>query len=99
MIDPRDVTDVNGQYMGGDNKVHTANKFVKRSVFSGWDVFRSEFPLQTILNPRIVNDMINSLVSLARESGNGYLERWELLNAYSGCMIGNPAIVVITDAW
>jgi predicted alpha-1,2-mannosidase len=55
--------------------------------------------LQTIINPGVVNDMINSLVELADESGKGYLERWEFLNAYSGCMIGNPAVSVITDAW
>jgi putative alpha-1,2-mannosidase len=62
-------------------------------------VFRSQFPLQTIINPALVNDMINSLVTLADESGNHYLERWELLNAYSGCMLGNPAVVVLADAY
>ena len=68
-------------------------------IFSGWDVFRSQMPLQTIISPDIVNDLINSLVTLAEESGKGYLERWEFLNAYSGCMLGNPAISVIADAY
>lgn len=99
MIDPRDISDINGNYPGGDFKVHQEKNFTKRSVFSGWDVFRSEFPLQTIINPTIVSDMINSLVELAGQSGEGYLERWELLNAYSGCMVGNPAVVVIADAY
>lgn len=99
MIDPRCYTDVDGQYTGGDGKVHQTNKFIKRTIFSGWDVFRSQFPLQTIINPSVVNDMINSLVELADESGKKYLERWEFLNAYSGCMIGNPAVSVMTDAY
>ncbi|PUZ26764.1 alpha-1,2-mannosidase, putative [Chitinophaga costaii] len=99
MIDPRMFSDVTGQYPGGDGKVHQQVGFRKRTVFSGWDVFRSQFPLQTIINPSVVNDMINSLVTLASESGQHYLERWELLNAYSGCMIGNPGISVITDAY
>ena len=99
MIDPRIVTDVDGNYTGGDNKIHLANGFQKRTIFSGWDVFRSQFPLQTIINPSLVNDMINSLVTLADESGNHYLERWELLNAYSGCMLGNPAVVILSDAY
>ncbi len=99
MIDPRSICDLNGNYPGGDMKVHHANNFVKRSVFSGWDVFRSQFPLQTIINPAIVSDMINSLVELADQSGEHYLERWEILNAYSGCMNGNPAVPVITDAY
>jgi predicted alpha-1,2-mannosidase len=99
MIDPRIFSDVDGKYIGGDGETHEVKDFSKRTIFSGWDVFRSQMPLQTIINPRVVNDMINSLVTLAEESGNGYLERWEFLNAYSGCMIGNPAVSVIADAW
>lgn len=99
MIDPRTFSDVDGRYIGGDGKIHVVKGFSKRTIFSGWDVFRSQMPLQSIINPRVVNDMINSLVTLAEESGNHYLERWEFLNAYSGCMIGNPAVSVIADAW
>ena len=99
MIDPRAFADVDGNYPGGDGKIHQTLTFTKRTIFSGWDVFRSQFPLQTIINPGLVNDMINSLLTLAEESGNDYLERWEFLNAYSGCMIGNPAVSVIADAY
>ena len=99
MIDPRIFTDVDGQYVGGDKKIHKSGKFTKRTIFSGWDVFRSQFPLQTIINREMVNDMINSLISLAEESGKEYFERWEFLNAYTGCMIGNPALSVIADAY
>lgn len=99
MIDPMGISDVNGHYPGGDGNIHTSQTFTKRSIFSGWDVFRSQFPLQTIINPAVVSDMINSLVELADQSGKGYLERWELLNAYTGCMVGNPAVPVIADAY
>lgn len=99
MIDPRKFADVDGKYIGGDGIIHQPNAFTKRTIFSGWDVFRSQFPLQTIINPKVVNDMINSLITLADETKNDYLERWEFLNAYSGCMIGNPAVSVITDAY
>jgi len=98
MIDPRTFTDVDGRYTGGDNRIHHNESFTKRTIFSGWDVFRSQFPLQTVINPSLVNDELNSLISLADESGKGYFERWELLNAYSGCMIGNPALSVLADA-
>jgi len=99
MIDPRTFTDVDGNYLGGDSKIHHSNSFVKRTIFSGWDVFRSQFPLQTLINPNVVDDMINSLVELADENKTHYLERWEFLNAYSGCMVGNPAISVIYEAY
>jgi predicted alpha-1,2-mannosidase len=99
MIDPRIVTDVDGRYIGGDGRVHQAGGFTRRTIFSGWDVFRAQFPLQTLINPQLVNDELHSLIDLAEESGNDYFERWELLNAYTGCMIGNPALSVLADAY
>jgi predicted alpha-1,2-mannosidase len=99
MIDPRLFSDVDGRFPGGDKQIHKTDRYHRRTIFSGWDVFRSQFPLQTIINPTLVNDEINSFIDLAEESGKNYYERWEFLNAYSGCMIGNPAISVIADAW
>ena len=99
MVDPRNINDADGRYAGGDGQIHAFAGFKKRTVFSGWDVFRSQMPLQTIINPSLVTDMINSLITLADQKKKDYLERWELLNAYSGCMFGNPAVSVITDAY
>lgn len=100
MIDPRIYEDVDGRYVGGDFKVHESDgSFTKRTVFSGWDVFRSQFPLQTIINPQLVSDEINSLIGMASQSGREYFERWEFMNAYTGCMLGNPALSVIADAY
>jgi len=99
MIDPRNASDVNGQYVGADGTVHQVENFTYRTIFSGWDVFRSQFPLQTLINPEMVNDEVNSLLQLAELSGKGYLPRWEILNAYSGCMLGNPGVSVIVDAY
>ena len=79
--------------------MHYADNFIYRTIFSGWDVFRSQFPLQTITNPRLVDDEINSLIQLAELSGKKYFPRWEFLNAYSGWMVGNPAVSVVADAY
>ena len=99
MIDPRSCSDVDGNYRGADNRIYNTADFIYRTVFSGWDVFRSQFPLQTIINPRLVNDEINSLIKLADLSGRKYFPRWEFMNAYSGCMLGNPAISILADAY
>lgn len=100
MIDPRIYADVDGRYIGGDKKVHAGDStFKKRTIFSGWDVFRSQFPLQTIINPVLVSDALNSLITMADQSGREYYERWEILNSYSGCMLGNPALSVLADAY
>lgn len=100
MIDPRILTDVDGRYPGADARTHaTEGKFTKRTIFSGWDVFRSQMPLQTIINPALVSDLLNSLITMADQSGREYFERWEIVNAYSGCMLGNPALSVLADAY
>ena len=100
MIDPRIYTDIDGRYMGADGKPRsTEGRFTKRTVFSGWDVFRSQMPLQTIINPELVDDLLASLTTMAQESGREYFERWEIVNAYSGCMLGNPALSVLADAY
>ena len=99
MIDPRAFSDQNGQYIGADKQIHKADKFTYRTIFSGWDVFRSAFPLFTVIRPDIIDDEINSWIQMAELSGRKYFDRWEFLNAYSGCMIGNPAVSVIADAY
>lgn len=99
LLDPRIFADANGDYPGGDGKVHPTKTFTKRTIFSGWDVYRSDFPLLTLIAPEIVNDMITSMIELAGQNGTGSFDRWEFLNAYSGCMNGSPAVIVVNDAW
>jgi len=98
MIDPRKFTDIDGRYYGGDHQVHNAKNFTCRTVFSGWDAFRSHLPLLTIIDPEAVNDVVSSLVEKAELSGMG-LPKWEIVSSYSNCMLGDPAIPVILDAY
>ncbi len=99
MIDPRTSQDIDGNYLGGDNQVHHDSNYTRRTIFSGWDVFRAQMPLLSLIMPSVNNDLINSLIHLAEETKQKWYSRWELLNAYSECMIGNPAISVIEDAY
>lgn len=99
MIDPRECADIDGSYAGVDGKSDKAIGYTPRTIFSGWDVFRGCYPLMALVNPEIVNDEINSLLDIASRSHKGYLERWEIMNAYSGCMDGDPATSVILDAY
>ena len=98
LLDPRVFCDANGNYPMADGSVGNDPSFVRRTVFSGWDVYRSEFPLLTILRPDVVNDTIRGLIDMA-EHGNVSFPRWELLGCETGCMIGDPGIVVIVDAY
>lgn len=99
MLDPRAYSDLDGNYTGADGKVHKAKDFTYRTIFSGWDVFRSEYTWLSLVRPDVMNDTVNSLMQQAELSGNGYLSRWEIVAAESGCMIGDPAVSVFTEAY
>lgn len=99
MIDPRAFSDSDGRYPGSDHQIHQTGKFTYRTVFSGWDVFRSQYPWLTIARPDVVNDTVNSLMEQAELSGRRCLARWEFVGVESGCMIGDPAVSVFADAY
>ncbi len=98
LLDPRTAIDCDGRYLGADGKIHNAQGYKYRTVFSGWDVYRSEFPLLTLLRPDIVNDEINSLLDISEKRNSG-LPRWELMGIDSHCMVGDPAVLVAADAY
>ena len=74
MIDPRASSDVDGRYPAANGKVGHSSAFTRRTIFSGWDVFRSQFPLQTIINPKVVIEVLS-------ESTEAY-DRGDKFSAY-----------------
>ncbi len=98
LLDPRIFSDANGQYRSADGTIKMGGSFQARTVFSGWDVFRSQFPLLTILRPDAVNDAINTLLDIAKHKNHTF-PRWELLGHETGCMLGDPGVVITADAY
>ncbi|MBE6748215.1 MAG: glycoside hydrolase family 92 protein [Ruminococcaceae bacterium] len=97
LLDPRVSADIDGSFsLNGENLKD--NNYTHRTVFSGWDVYRSEFPLLAIIRPDIVNDEVNSLLKIA-EVNNSSFPRWELLGINAGCMVGDPGAIVVADAY
>ena len=97
LITPNVFSDINGNYMGMDDKVrHVKGKDIY-TVFSLWDTFRAEHPLFTLLDTKRVSDMINTL--LAKYDEHGLLPVWELAGYETDQMIGYHSIPVIADAY
>ena len=96
LLDPRTSMDCDGRYTL-NNKVFDTSSYTHRTVFSGWDVYRSEFPLLSIINPETVKDTVSSLVRIAEERCSS-LPRWELLGIGANCMVGDPGAIVVCDA-
>ncbi|SDO20838.1 GH92 family glycosyl hydrolase [Actinacidiphila guanduensis] len=98
MIDPRVSSDADGASRFGDGPIRH-DGFTQRTVFSGWDVFRAQFPLLTIIDEQVVADQVNTLLALTGSGAVKGLARWELLGTDTDTMIGDPAVNAIAEAY
>lgn len=92
MLEPTLTSDVNGQYLGGDRKTHTLarGQHAQYGTFSGWDQYRAQVQLLTLLQPRTGSDYAQSLYNYARQRG-GEWDRWLLENGKTSIMSGDPS--------
>lgn len=97
MIMPTNFTDINGEYLGFDKKVHTAKGYTYRSDMSLWDTCRNTHALYMLIEPEVQNDCLKSLVEMAETGGE--LPRWPMGAGYAGSMFGDPANIVITESY
>ena len=96
-IVPNINMDIDGQYRGRDNKIHTAEGFTYYSVFSLWDTYRAANPLYSIIDRKRTLDYIKTF--LVQYQQGGRLPVWELASCETDCMIGYHSIPVIVDAY
>ncbi len=105
-IQPNIFSDVNGDYLGADKKVHNlgGNATVRKrenspenyTVFSLWDTFRAAHPLYTIIDEERTVQFINTFIRQYEQGGR--LPVWELAGNETDTMIGYHAVSVIADA-
>jgi len=96
-VAPRTFSDVNGDYIGMDGAIHHARGRIQYADLSGWDTYRTQIQLLSILNPRRSSDIVRSLLADAAESG--CLPRWPYANGQSMTMVGDSADPLIASAF
>ncbi len=90
--------DVDGQYRGLDQNIHTSEGFTNYTIFSLWDTYRALHPLFNITQPQRNNDMIKSMLVHHDQSVHNMLPIWSHYANENWCMIGYHATSVIADA-
>jgi predicted alpha-1,2-mannosidase len=98
LLQPNTFSDINGKYIGFDDRVHAAQGHTQYANFSGWDIYRSEVQLLALFDPRRASDMIRSLLADAAQGGGG-LPIWPVANDESCIMVGTPSYPIIADAY
>jgi predicted alpha-1,2-mannosidase len=98
MLHPNVFSDADGRYPGFDRKPHHARRgHQEYANFSDWDIYRTLVPLQALLAPKEVSDMMQSLVDAARQ--DVFLPRWALVNGATSVMGGDSVDPVIAGAF
>ncbi|MET7617664.1 GH92 family glycosyl hydrolase [Streptomyces sp. NPDC005408] len=92
LFHPNVINDADGRYAGSDGKVHrvTGGQKAQYGTFSGWDVYRSQLQLLTLLKPKTGSDIAQSLYNLARQNG-GLWDRWIHNAGGTHVMNGDPS--------
>lgn len=97
LIHPNICNDVNGEYMGADNKIYTTSH-LQYTSFSNWDTYRTQIQLLSMLAPNVASDIVASVEAFAKQSGGGF-PRWVLANVETGIMQGDPTTILVANAY
>ncbi|MGA2906685.1 MAG: GH92 family glycosyl hydrolase [Terracidiphilus sp.] len=92
-----DITEDGKYFSGYDEKVHDANGhdfYVDDGV---WDTFRSEHPLQTLLDARQQEDIVRSYIRMFQQSG--WMPSFPSAAGEQAVMIGHHAAELILDLY
>ncbi len=98
-LGPTLFDDVDGQYRGMDNQVHSlpAGGGRNYTAFSLWDTFRAAHPAYTLIEAERVPDFVNTLIRMAEQSPSG-MPVWPLYGRETGTMTGYHSAAVIAEA-
>lgn len=83
------ISDVDGNYLGKDGKVHKTRGKKQYGGFSSWDTFRSLHPLLSLLNPDVQQDIMLSMLDVYQQTGR----------LPADPMTGNHAVAVLVDSY
>ncbi|QES89292.1 GH92 family glycosyl hydrolase [Rhizosphaericola mali] len=96
-IGPTLFNDVNKDYRGTDKKVYPKADFQNVTTMSLWDSYRAWSPFMTIAEPSMMKNVAASVLAIYQQQGR--LPVWPLMGCETDCMVGNPGIIVVADAF
>ena len=97
LIQPNEISDVDGQYRNAADSIVTAHGGKFYSTFSLWDTYRAAHPFYTIMVPERVDGFVNSLIE--QSDVQGFLPIWGLWGKENYCMVANHGVSVVAEAY
>ncbi|GGH03849.1 GH92 family glycosyl hydrolase [Mucilaginibacter phyllosphaerae] len=96
---PRLYNDIDGTYpmFSSDHQLGKLASGNYYDDFSLWDIYRAQIPLLEILQPKLVDNLVQSLILKGVQGG--WLPIFPCWNSYTSEMIGDHTTSVITSAY
>lgn len=98
MMYPTLYSDVDNRFRGPDRTIHKTDGYrYYGGVMGLWDTFRAACPLQSVLEPKVMEDYVRTCLDHFKYAGQ--LPIWTLASVETYQMIGLPAMPFITNAY
>jgi predicted alpha-1,2-mannosidase len=99
LIQPNVFSDVDGRYAGFDLQTRQAPAgHTQYANFSGWDTYRTQVQLMTLIAPQEASDVVRSMLANTQAMG-GVWDRWSLANTINGVMNGDPFHSIVASTY
>ena len=93
---PYRFSDCDGGYKNFKQVPDKAVGYTQYTLLSLWDTFRAENPLLSLMQPKVEENIIHSMIAKYRQTGE--IPYWEISGNEGGSMIGYHAAVLMADA-
>ena len=109
-LHPNIFDDHDGKYRGFDQRVHTVDTDYQEHQYqnySGWDTYRGQHQLISLLDKKLARDIAQSLINNANQAGcpatgaceeTGIFTRWGHHNQDTLVMNGDPGTILVASS-
>ena len=119
LLHPDIFSDADGKYIGFNDSIYTTERVgsgdlarnrIQYQMFSGWDTYRAQMQLVTLIDSHIASDMAQSLINNSKQAncdsgtdvdqGNcagGSFTRWGVANDDPAVMSGEPGAIIVAN--
>ena len=119
LLHPDIFSDADGKYIGFNDSIYTTERVgsgdlarnrIQYQMFSGWDTYRAQMQLVTLVDSHIASDMAQSLINNSKQAncdsgtdvdqGNcvgGSFTRWGVANDDPAVMAGEPGAIIVAN--
>ena len=119
LLHPDIFSDADGKYVGFNESIYTTERVgsgdlarnrIQYQLFSGWDTYRAQMQLVTLVDSHIASDMAQSLINNSKQAncdsgkdvdqGNcvgGSFTRWGVANDDAAVMAGEPGAIIVAN--